>query len=38
MGGGSKKEIDQNKLAVAIKAMKATLNGCNLQEVKIEDF
>jgi hypothetical protein len=34
----SEKEVDRNKLARAIKAMKATLNGCILQEVKTEDL
>jgi hypothetical protein len=35
-GGRSEKGVDRNKLALAIKAMKATLNGCILQDEKIQ--
>jgi hypothetical protein len=38
IGSRSEQEVDRNKLACAIKAMKATLNGCILQEVKTEDL
>jgi hypothetical protein len=38
IGGRHEKEVDRNKLALAIKVMKAALNGCILQEVKRQNI
>ena len=37
-GGLVEKEIDQSELAVAVEAMKATLNACSIREVKRENL